>query len=79
MTEKEKKETRNIEELHKVDSENVTRERHACFEHVVSASKVGEVRKGLVTGSSVGQVRKELEQGKGSSQQSTGSGQEEKK
>ncbi len=74
MTEKEKKEKGHIEELHKIDSETVKRERSTHFEHVVSASNVGEVRKGLVTGSSVGQARKEIEQGKGSSKQ-----QEEKK
>ena len=70
MTEKEKKEKGHVEELHKVDAENVCQERHAThFEAVVHASNVGEVRKGLVTGSSVGQARKEIEQGKGSSQQ----------
>jgi len=79
LTEKEKKEKGHIEELHKVDSETVKKERHACFDHVVSAHIVGEVRKGLVTGSSVGQARKEIEQGKGSNQQSTESSQQEEK
>lgn len=79
MTEKEKKEKGCIEELHKVGADTIVGQEKIIQETVVSASNVGEVRKGLVTGSSVGQARKEIEQSKGSSQQSTESNQQEEK
>lgn len=79
MTEKEKKEKGHVEELTKVGADTIVRQEKLIQETVVSAHTVGEVQKGLVTGSSVGQARKEIEQGKGSSQQSTGSGQQEEK
>jgi hypothetical protein len=70
LTEKEKKGKEHVEELHKVGADTVVRQGKIIEETAVSASNVGEVRKGIVTGSSVGQARKEIEQGKGSSEQS---------
>lgn len=84
MAEKEKKEKeckggRHLEELAKVRTEKVELITKEIQETVVSASSVGDVEKGLVTGSGVGQAVKKIEQGKGSSQQSTESSQQEEK
>lgn len=77
--EKECKEGRHLEELAKVRTEKVELITKEIQETVVSASSVGDVEKGLVTGSGVGQAVKKIEQGKGSSQQSTESSQQEEK
>lgn len=76
MTEKEKKETKHLEELHKVETEKIISTTKDIQETKVSASNVGEFQKGLVTGSGVGQTIKKIEQGKGSNQQSAASDQQ---
>lgn len=78
VTEKEKKEKVNIEEPRKVGADTIVRA-GIIEETVVSASNVSDVQKGLVTGSGVAQAIKKIEQGKGSSQQSTESSQQEEK